>query len=1063
MNKQGFLFLWTLLLCLATFYPSNVLAQQIQVTGKVRDAKTNEPLIGVSIVVRGTGTGYITDVNGEYKMNISSDDILEFSYIGYHKEEIPVNGKGVINVSMSEDLKMLEEVVIVGFGAQKKVNLTGAVGTLGAEALENRPVQSATQALQGLIGGLNITQTNGSLEDKSKVNIRGIGTIDSGSTSSPLVLIDGMEGDLNAVNPQDIENISVLKDASSSSIYGSRAAFGVILITTKKGSSGKIKLNYNNNFRWTTPVIMPKMMDSYTFALYFNDAGINGGSTPYYSEERLQRILDYQSGKLKTSIMPNPTNPQYWAEPYGNGNDNVDWYDALYKDYAFSHEHNISLTGGTEVLSFYLSGNFLNQEGLMELNKDTYERYSATAKIYAKLNEWTSINYTNRFYREDFRRPSALSNTLYTDLGRQGWPTLPLYDPNGYLFTAPSPALGLSDGGEDNHQYDWMNQQLQIILEPIKDWKIFGDLNYRTRNNFRHWDTQRLYNHDVNGNPYVYSQGSGVYEYGYRENYFNPNVYSEYLHTYSDKHTVKVMAGFQSELNKYRDLSAKRDGIIVPSIPTLNTTSGTAFNGNPITPSVTGQYQNWATVGFFGRINYNYLERYLMEFNLRYDGTSRFRREKRWNWFPSVSVGWNVAREAFWQPFEHIVGTFKLRTSYGQLGNQNTGNWYPTYLTMPIGTANGDWLIGGLRPNTANAPGLVSSSLTWETVKSYNFGLDVAMFDNRLNASIDVFNRQTQNMVGPAPELPLILGTAVPKVNNTDLETKGFEVDIDWQDRLSNGLGYNIRFLLSDYQTEVTRYPNPTNSLTTYREGQKLGEIWGYTTIGIAKTDEEMRVHLATLPDGGQNAFGTIWTAGDIMYKDLNSDGKIDSGANTTDDSGDMSIIGNNTPRFAFGLDLGVDWKGFDIRAFFQGIMKRDFWQGSYFFWGASGSGIWWSTGMQEHIDYFRADSNHPLGQNIDSYYPRPLFRGQNQQTQTRYLQNAAYIRLKNLQLGYTLPQELTRNFNFEKFRVFISGENLWIGTKMAKMFDPETVEGGYGGNVYPMSKVMSVGLNINF
>ena len=280
MNKQGFLFLWTLLLCLATFYPSNVLAQQIQVTGKVRDAKTNEPLIGVSIVVRGTGTGYITDVNGEYKMNISSDDILEFSYIGYHKEEIPVNGKGVINVSMSEDLKMLEEVVIVGFGAQKKVNLTGAVGTLGAEALENRPVQSATQALQGLIGGLNITQTNGSLEDKSKVNIRGIGTIDSGSTSSPLVLIDGMEGDLNAVNPQDIENISVLKDASSSSIYGSRAAFGVILITTKKGSSGKIKLNYNNNFRWTTPVIMPKMMDSYTFALYFNDAGINGGSTP---------------------------------------------------------------------------------------------------------------------------------------------------------------------------------------------------------------------------------------------------------------------------------------------------------------------------------------------------------------------------------------------------------------------------------------------------------------------------------------------------------------------------------------------------------------------------------------------------------------------------------------------------------------------------------------------------------------------------------------------------------------------------------------------------------------
>lgn len=1052
-----------LLLCIAVFYSTNAWSQQIQITGKVEDAKTNEPLIGVSIVVKGTNTGYITDLNGEYKISVSSDAVLEFSYIGYLKKEIPVGGKSVINVSLQEDSKVLDEVVVVGFGTQKKVNLTGSVGTLGSEALENRPVQSAAQALQGLITGLNITQTNGSLEDKAKVNIRGVGTIDSGSTSSPLVLIDGMEGDINAINPQDIENISVLKDASSSSIYGSRAAFGVILVTTKKGSSGKTKLNYNNNFRWSTPVKMPKMMDSYTFALYFNDAGINAGSSPHFNDAHIQRILDYQAGKLKEVIMPNPSNPQYWAEPYGNGNANVDWYDALYRDYAFSQEHNVSLTGGTEAVNFYLSGNFLDQDGLMEFNRDTYQRYSVTAKINAKLTDWASINYSNRFYREDFRRPSSLSNTLYTDLGRQGWPTLPLYDPNGYLFTAPSPALGLKEGGEDNHQYDWMNQQLQIVLEPIKDWKIFGELNYRIRNNFRHWDTQRLYNHDVNGNPYIYSQGSGVYEYGYRENYFNPNIYTEYLRTFLDKHTVKVMAGFQSELNKYRDLSAKRDGIIVPSIPTLNTTSGTAFNGDPISPSVSGQYQNWATAGFFGRINYNYMERYLLEFNLRYDGTSRFREDKRWNWFPSVSLGWNIARESFWQPLEQLIGTLKLRASYGELGNQNTGNWYPTYLTMPIGTANGDWLLGGTRPNTASAPGLVSTSLTWETVKSYNLGVDLAMLNNRLTISVDVFNRQTKNMVGPAPELPVILGTGVPKVNNTDLETRGFEIDINWKDRLSNGLGYNIHFLLSDYQTEVTKYPNPTNTLSSYRKGQKLGEIWGYTTIGIAKTDEEMQAHLATLPNGGQNFFGSVWTAGDIMYKDMNDDGKVDQGANTADDPGDLSIIGNNTPRFAFGLDIGLDWKGFDFRAFFQGIAKRDFWQGSYFFWGANGSGKWWSTGMEEHKDYFRADPNHPLGQNLNAYYARPRFQWNNQYTQTRYLQNAAYIRLKNLQLGYTLPQELTRKFGCEKFRIFVSGENLWTGTKMAKMFDPETVEGGYGGSVYPMSKVMSVGLSVNF
>jgi hypothetical protein len=316
-------------------------------------------------------------------------------------------------------------------------------------------------------------------------------------------------------------------------------------------------------------------------------------------------------------------------------------------------------------------------------------------------------------------------------------------------------------------------------------------------------------------------------------------------------------------------------------------------------------------------------------------------------------------------------------------------------------------------------------------------------------------------MVGPAPTLPVILGTAVPQTNNTDLQTAGFEFEVAWNDRLKNGLGYSLRLLLSDYQTTITRYPNETKDLSRYREGQKMGDIWGYTTIGIAKSQEEMDSHLATLANGGQSAFGSQWGAGDIMYADLNGDGLINSGAYTQDNPGDLRKIGNSTPRYTVGMDLNLDWKGFDFRAFIQGVLKRDYWQGSYFFWGATDN-IWWSTGFKDHADYFRADANHPLGQNLDSYYPRPVFgSGKNQQVQTRYLQDASYLRLKNLQLGYTVPQSITQKAGIQKLRIYFSGENILTRSKIAKMFDPETVDGGSGGSVYPLSKVYSAGLSI--
>ena len=1056
-NTKGFFFMVFFGLGVFTAF-----GQDENVSGVITD-NDGLPLPGVSVIVKGTTTGAASDFDGKYTVKVSQSDVLVFSYIGYKTQEIAVNEK-TINVVLQEDISTLDEVVVVGFGTQKKINLTGAVGIVNAEQLEARPVQTASQMLQGLVPGLNINQSSGSLEDRASINIRGTATIGQGSTGSPLVLIDGMEGDINAINPQDIESISVLKDAAASSIYGSRAPFGVILVTTKKGVVGKPVINYNNNVRWGSPINVPEMMDSYTFATFFNDTKINGGEAPFFSEERLQAILNYQNGLTRDEIIQNPNNPQLWADGYDAGQANNDWYDIVYKNSTFSQEHNVSVSGGSQDVQYYASGNYLDQNGLVKLNTDTFNRYTTTLKLDANVTEWATVSVKNSFVREDYERPSALTNGLYQDLARQGWPTLPLYDPNGYLYSSPSPALGLRDGGQDKKQTDWLYQQGRLVIEPVKDWLITGDINYRTRTEFRHWNRKKTYNHDVDGNPYVYGNSSLVHEEGYKENYLNTSIRTDYTKEFGEGHNVHVLLGYQSETTKTRFLSGERQGLIVPDLPTLNTTSGIDPNGEVAPPLVSGDYQHWAIQGYFSRVNYNYKERYLIEGNLRYDGSSRFRSNKRWNWFPSISAGWNIAKESFWQPFQKTISTFKLRGSYGELGNQNTDNWYPTYVTMPIGTSNGSWLVNGVQPNTSGAPGLVSESLTWERVKSWNAGLDMALFNNRLSVSFDYYTRYTEDMVGPAPELPAILGTAVPNINNTDLKTYGFELNLNWRDRLKNGLGYSVDLLLSDSQTEITKYPNLTGSLSQYVQGRILGEIWGYETIGIAKYAGDMEAHLATLPNGGQDALGSQWAQGDIMYRDLNGDGKIDNGANTENDHGDLRVIGNDQARYNFGLNLSADYKGFDIRVFFQGVLKRDYFKEvNYYFWGSSQWGQWWSTGFTQHEDYYRADPNHPLGQNLDSYYPRPLYNSKNKQAQTAFLQDASYIRLKNLQIGYTLPEEVVKYIGVQKVRFYLSGENLWTGTNMSKIFDPETVGYEDNRNDYPLSRTLAYGLSINF
>lgn len=1035
---------------------TSITQQADKATGTIEDEMG--PITGASVVVKGTTNGTVTDMDGKFTLsNVKKGDVIQISFIGYITQEVKYTGQSTIKVQLKEDTQTLDEVVVVGFGTQKKVNLTGSVSMVNAEVIESRPVQNVSQALQGVVPGLNfsVNSGGGTLDNTLNVNIRGAGTIGDGSGSSPLILIDGIEGNMNAINPNDIETISVLKDAASASIYGARASFGVIMITTKGGKAGKTSVSYSGNVRFTDALQIPEMMDSYQFAQYFNAAAANAGQSAVFSAEVMQRIIDYQAGKITSVSTPNSEGK--W-NMYAGANANTNWFKEVYRDWVPSHEHNLSVSGGNEKVTYRVSGSFMNQNGLIRFGKDKFNRYTVDAKISAKLTDWATMNYTNKWTREDYDRPTYMTGLFFHNIARR-WPTCPVYDDNGYL-TDGMELLQMRDGGRQTHEKNYYTQQLGFVFEPIKDWFIHADGNMRTYNNNEHYAVLPVSAHYANGTPYYiswdggasYSPGaSRVYEYRYTEDYFTTNIYTDYSKTING-HFIKAMVGFNAELTKYDSTSGRGDKLISSETPYLGQTTSEQ--------KVTGGRAENSVAGFFGRINYNYEDRYMVELNGRYDGSSRFIGDKRWGFFPSFSAGWNIAREAFFGDLSEIISTLKVRGSWGQLGNTDTKDaWYPFYQTMPTSTANGSWLIGGAKPNLAGLPGIVSSLKTWETIESWDVGLDWSLLNNRLTGSWDYFTRYTYDMIGPAPELPSVLGADAPKINNSDMKSYGFELELSWRDRIRD-FNYGVKFVLSDAQQEIMNYPNDSKTLASgHYSGKKLNEIWGYTTVGIAQTQEEMDTHLVK----NKPSWGSSWSAGDIMYADLNGDGVVNNGANTVDNPGDMKVIGNSTPRYNFGLTLDAAWKGIDFSIFFQGIGKRDYWLDGPYFWGANG-GQWQSAGFTEHWDFWRGE-NDPLGANQGAYYPRASFDGgKNQYRQTRYLQNAAYIRIKNLQLGYTLPKQWVSKAGMSSVRVYLSGDNLLTFSDITGVFDPETLGSDWGdGKLYPLSRTISVGLNVNF
>lgn len=1057
-------------------------AQTVTVTGTVKDT-TGEPVIGANVAVVGVpGKGATADLDGNFTITaVPSDATLRISFVGMKTQEITLkNGGGQnnplhLNIVLVEDSELLDEVVVVGYGTQKKVNLTGSVSALDGKTLEARPVANVAQALQGAVPGLNLGTTNagGELNGGMSLNIRGAGTIGDGSSSSPLVLIDGTEGNLYALSPNDIESISVLKDASSSAIYGSRAAFGVILVTTKSGKEGKARVSYNGNVRFSTATQVPQQMDSYTFAQYWNDASSNSGQGPAFNDEMLRLIKGYQDGTL--------TGEEAWGtrwngyaanEPwsmYTGSWCNTNWFAEMYRTNVPSQEHNVSLTGGSKSVNYYLSGSLLDQNGLIRHGRDTFKRYNLNGRVSVDVYSWLNLTYSTKWSRSDYSRPSYMTGLFFHNIARR-WPTNPVYDPHGHLVPY-NEIIQMETGGLHKETKDALYQQLVAEIKPLDGWIIRLEGNYNTETGFTHWDKLPVYYYDMDNRPTLskWNQDaddrgkSAVSESGWKRDYFNGRFYTEYNFTVG-KSEMKVLGGLDMELSKNRDLGIDTQNLISPDVPTINTSSYDK-------PGVWGGYNHWATMGFFGRVNYAYDSRYLAEISIRRDGSSRFIGDKTWATFPSFSLGWNIANEAFFAEAQKYVGQLKLRGSWGALGNTNTKALYPWFQSMPTGVANSAWLVQGNRMNTSNAPGLVSGALTWERIQNWNVGLDFAVLDNRLQGSFDYFVRDTKDMVAPAPEQPSILGAQMPKINNADMRSQGWELELRWRDHFKDG-NYGLRFVLSDDKQTITRFNNPTKSLNTWYAGRVNGDIWGYEVKGLAQTQEEMDKHLAD----NRPSWGGNWGAGDVMYINkvdpvdengtiIESErGRINNGKNTADDHGDLSIIGNSMPHFRFGLNADVAWKGIDFRIFLQGVGKRDWWDGSVYSIGAN-TGMWQSVAFTEHLDYWRPEGS-TLGANPGGYYPRPLFGDgwKNFQTNTRYLQDASYMRIKNIQLGYTLPESISSKLSMSRARVYVSADNLVTFTKMTKIYDPEGLGGDWGpGKLYPLMRTVSVGLNLNF
>ncbi len=1045
--------------------------QKNTISGKVTD-ETGASIPGVNIRIKGTGIGTITNLDGNYSLELDKEDVIVvFSFVGFITQEITVNAATkTLDVNLVEDVHGVEEVVVIGYGTQKKVNLTGAVDVVSGEELANRPAANVGEILQGVSPNLNISISSlgGEPGASNNWNIRGVGSL-SGS-SSPLILVDGVEMDPNNLDPESIESVSVLKDAAAAAIYGSRAPFGVVLITTKSGKANKgIRVNVSSNFGFSNPINLPRFAESRDFAAAFNITNENAGQVHKFDDDQLARIEAYNNGTYTPGYDTANVITSIWGGRH-EGNSNNHWIsDEYYKKNSLRQKHNVSIQGGGELTQFYISAGLFDQEGNFKYGNDEFRRNNIMANITTNPTSWLKFDFKTKYARSTADHPTGpfgMPKFKFFEETMVYWPLAPKYDLNGNILNPF--IMALKEGGRENNEINDLWVTVGAEIEPIKGWKTGFSYNYN------YW-TQRHTKHlkevwvDVpdgsQGN--IGNQSGNKFEEMMRaENYGMFNATSTYDINIDD-HYIKGLIGYEQELKNYAELSGSRSELISNTVPAIATGTGAI--------AVDDAIGHWSTQAVFGRINYNYKEKYLVELNARYNGSSRFQEGSRWGFFPSVSAGYNISRENFWEPMADAVNTFKLRGSYGSLGNQGVPNYL--YLSsMTIDPTYQKWTFGGSSlPMVAYAPESTSTNLTWETVTTLNVGLDAGFLNNRLTSTFDWFKRDVVDMFGPAEIRPSVLGASVAQENNAASSTKGFELSIGWKDKVSSDFSYNVRLTFGDSKAKITKFINEEGSIGSWYntyferydwyEGKEIGEIWGYTTDGIIQDEGE------DIPN--QSEFYSTWGPGDVKYADLDGNDTINGGSYTLADHGDLSIIGNSQPRFNYSISAGFNWKGIDFNMFWQGVGKRDLIvpfesRAGVAFWGLTQDN-YGSTVFEQHLDFWRpADDQSILGPNTNGFYPKPYFSSEsykNRVAQSRYLLNAAYARLKNIQIGYTLPKELTQRAHIEKVRFYFSGENMLTITKLTKLLDPETsiASGVRVGQIYPLSKTVSFGINLTF
>ena len=1021
-------------------------AQSIIVTGKVTDA-SGEPLPGVGVLIKGTTQGTATDANGVYSLQLSNENaVLVFSFIGFVTQEIAAGNKRTINVTLVEDTRQLEEVVVVGYGVQKKVNLSGAVESVSVQKLANRSTNNVGLALQGIVPSLVISPGNGQANTTPSYNIRGTTSINGGS---PLILVDGVPtdaGDFSRMNPADIENMSVLKDASSAAIYGARASFGVILVTTKKGQSDKLTVNFNNTFNVRKLGRMPDIVtDPYINASYREIMGKPWYS--YYDEATLEYAKRLSQDPSLPDIIMDPRSPQQWLYLCS-----TDWIKEVYGNgMATSNSHNLNISGKSKNVSYYLGTEYYQERGMIKVNTDVYDKFNIRSHVEYKPTNWLTVGNNTSLQYFIYKKPTRLTTTFFWNMLYTEKSLYPVKNPDGtWGGTGGTNSVAELQEAGDSRTNQYVTQtQFNADVALVKDvWHIKGDFTARYTNNKVNEATNYvqgrsgpdlpliLYNYAYHGwDDYAQRIGWGKF-------YTLANLYSDFTKTYG-KHAITALVGYSQEYERYEYFFGRRRNMITTTYPTPQLATGSM--------TMTEDVYEWALRSGFFRLNYIFNNRYILEANGRYDGTSRFPKKNRFGFFPSASAAWVISEEGFFEPLKKWMNYAKLRASYGSLGNQNVGAYQ--YIVSMSASRIGQ-LVNGSQPMGIYTPGLVSDNLTWEKVNTVDVGADMNFLTNRLMFSFDIYRRETKDMLSKAKTLPAVLGTSEPRINAADLVSKGWELSLGWNDRVTVGakpLNYNARFILYDSRAFITRFDNPNKNLSDHYVGKEMDEIWGMVTEGYFTSQADIDSHADQVAVASYPGTRPI-EPGDLKYKDLNGDGKIDGGKGTVDDPGDYKIIGNSSIRYSYGLDLGADWNGWDVRFLFQGIMKREIYPlCSEFF------GIYFSPHgcvLKHNLDHWTPENPNP-----NAFLPRMksyLCDNDLGFAQTRYLQNARYMRMKNITLGYALPKKLFRSDSVG-MRIYFTGENLFEITPLHKMLDPEAS----GGHVHPFQRTFAFGINI--